>query len=55
MGGLTASPDGIGDVCQCGDMNGDGRVNNTDKIIMSRFIGGLPPGVANLCQAFVGP
>lgn len=54
-GQLGAVPDGNGDARQCGDMNGDGKVNNTDKIIISRFIGGLPPGISNVCRAFVGP
>jgi len=38
-----ALPDGIGDVCQCGDANGDGRVGNADATLLLRCLGGLSP------------
>jgi len=42
-GGIdTNSPDGIGDACQCGDISGDGRVTNTDSVLMKRHLLGLP-------------
>ncbi|MFQ5699157.1 MAG: hypothetical protein ACE5IL_12840 [Myxococcota bacterium] len=41
----TATADGIGDACQCGDVSGDGVVNVTDSVVLKRFLGGLPPGV----------
>jgi hypothetical protein len=39
----TTTPDGIGDACQCGDVNNDGIVNVTDKTILSRSLAGLGP------------
>ncbi|MFQ5697976.1 MAG: M28 family peptidase [Myxococcota bacterium] len=44
-GQAGAIPDGIGDACQCGDNNGDGIVNITDRVLLARSLGGLPPGV----------
>jgi len=38
-GGLGAAPpDGIGDECQCGDVNGDGRVTSADSVIIMRTL-----------------
>lgn len=31
-----ASPDGIGDACQCGDVTGDGKVNSFDSTMITR-------------------
>jgi hypothetical protein len=39
----TGVPDGIGNACQCGDVNGDGSVNNTDGTIIKRCVLGLSP------------
>ncbi len=38
QGGIGAGspPDGIGDACQCGDVNGDGRVTLTDAVLITR-------------------
>ena len=44
IGGLgTAPPDGIGDACQCGDTNNDGRVTATDSTVLKRALLGLSP------------
>ncbi len=37
--------DTIGDVCQCGDVNDSGTVDNTDAVLIVRFSAGLPPGI----------
>ena len=43
-GGInTAVPDGIGDACQCGDTNNDGKVTSTDSTVLKRAILGLSP------------
>jgi hypothetical protein len=34
--GAGSPPDGIGDACQCGDVNGDGRVTITDATLIAR-------------------
>ncbi len=34
--GLASPPDGIGDACQCGDINNDGLVTGTDFILLNR-------------------
>jgi len=34
--GTGSAPDGIGDACQCGDVNGDGRVTVGDAVIVQR-------------------
>jgi hypothetical protein len=40
-GGLaTASPDGIGDVCQCGDTSDDGRIDAADVSALRSFLAG---------------
>lgn len=55
-GGIaTTAPDGIGDACQCGDVNNNGIVDNTDAIIIKRYVLGLPPGVdINKCSVNAG-
>jgi hypothetical protein len=41
-GGIaTTEPDGIGDVCQCGDVNEDHRVNSADATVIKRWALGL--------------
>jgi hypothetical protein len=42
--------DGIGDVCQCGDANGDGRVNVSDIVAAKEMIDGKT-AVSPLCDA----
>lgn len=43
--------DGNGDVCQCGDMNGDGLVTNTDAVLIQRNLLGLSsPFDPDLCD-----
>lgn len=42
-GGLDSiTADGIGDACQCGDVNNDGKVTNTDAVLIKRFLLNLP-------------
>jgi hypothetical protein len=36
--GRTSLPDGIGDVCQCGDVDGDGRIGLMDSVIIQRAL-----------------
>ena len=36
-----ADGDGVGDTCQCADMNGDGFVNGADLTLYKRYFGGL--------------
>lgn len=38
--------DGIGDFCQCGDVNGDGTMNNIDSILIKRADLGLSTGAS---------
>ncbi|MEZ4291642.1 MAG: thrombospondin type 3 repeat-containing protein [Myxococcota bacterium] len=35
--GFTTLPDGIGDACQCGDVTGEGQVNDTDAAFIKRW------------------
>ncbi len=43
-GGLQgAMPDGIGDACQCGDLNGDGRIDLLDAALYQRALAGVLP------------
>ena len=37
-----ANADGIGDACQCGDISGDGKITNTDSVLIKRHLLGLP-------------
>ena len=47
----SSDPDGIGDACQCGDQNADGKVTNTDAVLIQRYLVGLPsPFNADLCD-----
>ena len=40
-GGLdSTSPDGVGDVCQCGDVSNDGRVTGADVAALRAFLAG---------------
>ena len=39
----TTAADGTGDVCQCGDINGNGVVNSTDAVLIKRSIALLSP------------
>ncbi|MBW2423564.1 MAG: thrombospondin type 3 repeat-containing protein [Deltaproteobacteria bacterium] len=39
--GFSSPPDGIGDVCQCGDVTGEGQVNDTDATFIRRQALGL--------------
>ncbi|MCP4994321.1 MAG: calcium-binding protein [Gammaproteobacteria bacterium] len=43
--GITSVPDGVGDACQCGDVNNNGIVDYTDAVLIERYVLGLPPGV----------
>jgi cysteine-rich repeat protein len=44
VGGLGAAPpDGIGDACQCGDVNGSGTVTGSDATVLSRAVLNLSP------------
>jgi hypothetical protein len=36
--GPGSAPDGVGDACQCGDANGDGRVTSEDAGAISRWL-----------------
>lgn len=36
-----ANGDRVGDVCQCGDMNGNGLIDGADLTLYKRFFGGL--------------
>ena len=38
----TNIADGIGDACQCGDISGDGKITNTDSVLIKRHLLGLP-------------
>ena len=44
VGGIgTAGPDGLGDACQCGDVNNDGTVTSSDATVLSRALINLSP------------
>ena len=67
--GNFASADGIGDACQCGDVNGDGKVLTSDATIIQRSllavptatltkpqlcdVGGNPAGICNTADATI--
>lgn len=40
--GSSAPPDGIGNACQCGDVTGEGRADDTDAAFIKRHALGLP-------------
>ncbi len=46
--GTGSAPDGIGNACQCGDVNGDGRVLSSDSTIILRSL--LTPPTATQAQ-----
>jgi hypothetical protein len=46
--GAASGPDGIGDACQCGDVNGNGRVTTADATIVTRSL--LVPPTATLTR-----
>ncbi len=46
--GAGSLPDGIGDACQCGDVNGDGKVTLIDSVIITRSL--LVPPTATLAN-----
>jgi hypothetical protein len=50
LGTSASLPDGIGDVCQCGDANNNGVVDGADGSRIQRAVANLnsPPGVTNL-------
>jgi hypothetical protein len=43
--GAGSAPDGIGDACQCGDVNGSGSVTLADAVALSRSMLVPPTGV----------
>lgn len=48
---LDSDGDDIGDSCQCGDMNGDGNITNTDAILIKRHLLGMSsPFREELCD-----
>jgi len=47
--GAAAPPDGIGDVCQCGDVSGNGRVTTADATLITRSL--LVPPTVTLTSA----
>ena len=46
--GVSSAPDGIGDACQCGDVNNDGIVNGNDATLLSRAAVSLAPFTAGV-------
>jgi len=47
----TNVADGIGDACQCGDISGDGKITNTDSVLIKRHLLGLPSNFqADFCD-----
>jgi lysophospholipase L1-like esterase len=57
VGGLYGPPpDGVGDACQCGDLNDDGHVDLLDAAIYQRDLAGLLPEAAdaNKCSVAGG-
>ncbi len=46
--GISDVPDGIGDVCQCGDVSGDGRVTVVDSVMIRRAL--LVPPTSSLVR-----
>ena len=51
-GGVDSNtPDGIGDACQCGDISGDGKITNTDSVLIRRHLLGQPSNFqADFCD-----
>jgi hypothetical protein len=54
-GGPLALPDGIGDVCQCGDVDGDGVPSVRDVTVYRRALGLLGPGLVAPEKCDVAP
>ena len=51
--GTGSAPDGIGDACQCGDLNGDGRLSIADAVVLQRSLLQPPtatPARPDLCD-----
>ncbi len=46
--GVGSASDGVGDACQCGDVNGDGRVTLADAVLVQRSL--LQPPTATLAH-----
>lgn len=56
--GSGSPPDGVGDACQCGDVNGDGRVTLADAVVITRSLLAPPtatPARPELCDVGGGP
>jgi hypothetical protein len=41
-----ALPDGVGDACQCGDLDGDGTADVLDAVLFERHLAGLEPSLS---------
>ena len=53
--GTGSDPDGVGDACQCGDLDADGAVTSGDAGALRSFLAGLVAGVpAELCRVNTG-
>jgi lysophospholipase L1-like esterase len=46
-------PDGVGDACTCGDVDGTGLVNVRDAVVLRRALAQLGPGVADAAKCSV--
>jgi hypothetical protein len=48
----TRGPDGVGDACQCGDVDGTGHVSEEDRFALRAWLVGAAPGLAapELCE-----
>lgn len=44
---------GVGDACECGDMQGNGRVDLVDVVVLRRALAQLAPGVTDLTKCSV--
>lgn len=56
-GGIgEAVPDGVGDACQCGDLDADGTVDVRDAVLYERYLAALAPPVtaAETCSVIGG-
>jgi lysophospholipase L1-like esterase len=49
----SALPDGVGDACTCGDVDGTGVVNLRDAVVLRRALAQLAPGVADAAKCSV--
>jgi hypothetical protein len=50
----AATPDGIGDPCQCGDVTNNGRIEAADAVDLRRYLAGSLPTVAEPDKCDVG-